>query len=123
MALRREIWSAIRDFHTPDLFVPCMYVFYNTDIMQLEVPPLVRVQDRLTVIDMLYNLGTPNGHDAHNLKVKMFDTQNISIEESYVLKRVLRGFRSLSSLIIWKVGILQLSVLCYLLHSLNPLWT
>ena len=100
-----------------------MYVFYNTDIKQLEVPPLVRVQDRLTVMDMLYNLGTPNGHDAHTLKVKMFDTQNISIEESYVLKRVLRGFRSLSSLIIWKVGILQLSIFCYLLHSLNPLWT
>jgi hypothetical protein len=103
LARRREIWSAIRDFLTPDMFVPFMYVFYNIDIKQLEVPTLIRVQDRLTVLDMLYNLGTPNGHDAHSLKVKMFETPNISIEESYILKRVLRGFRSLRSLILWKV--------------------
>jgi len=123
LALRREIWSAIRDFRTPDLFVPFMYVFYNTDIKQLEAPPLVRVQDRLTVMDMLYNLGTPNGHDAHTLKVKMFDTQNISIEESYVLKRVLRGFRSLSSLVLWKAcddAMLQIiGVTCRQLESID----
>ena len=103
LALRREIWSAIRDFHTPDMFVPFMYVFYNTDIKQLEVPTLIRVQDRHTVLDMLYNLGTPSGHEAQNLKVKMFETPNISIGESYVLKRVLRGFRELHSLTLWKV--------------------
>ena len=74
LALRRKIWSAIRDFFTPDMFVPFMYVFYNTDIKQLEAPPLVRVQDRLTVMDMLYNLGTPNGHDAHTLKVSAHDS-------------------------------------------------
>ena len=33
----------------------------------------------------------------------MFETNNISIEESYILKRVLRGFRQLRSLILWKV--------------------
>ena len=33
----------------------------------------------------------------------MFETPTISIEESYVLKRVLRGFRQLRSLILWKV--------------------
>lgn len=123
LALRREIWSAIRDFLTADMFVPFMYVFYNIDIKQLEVPPLIRVQDRLTVLDMLYNLGTPNGHDAHSLKVKMFDTQNISIEESYVLKRVLRGFRSLRSLILWKAcddAMLQIiGVTCKQLESID----
>jgi len=103
LALRREIWSAMRDFLTPDMFVPFMYVFYNTDIKQLEIPTLIRVQDRLTVLDMLYNLGTPNGHEAQSLKVKMCETSNISIGESYVLKRVLRGFRELSSLTLWKV--------------------
>ena len=104
LALRNENWSAFRDFVTPALFVPFMYVFYNTDIMQLEIPTLIRVQDRLTVLDMLYNLGTPDGHEAQSLKVKMFETSNISIGESYVLKRVLRGFRELRSLTLWKVG-------------------
>merc|ERR1712038_589541 len=103
LAVKREIWSAVRDFLTPDMFVPFMYVFYTTDIKHLEIPTLIRVQDRLTVLDMLYNLGTPNGHEAESLKVKMFESGNISIGESYVLKRVLRGFRDLHSLTLWKV--------------------
>merc|ERR1719187_111132 len=101
-AVRREVWSAVRDFLTPDMFVPFMYVFYTPDIKKLEIPTLIRVQDRLTVLDMLYNLGTPNGHEAENLKVKMFESAQISIGESYVLKRVLRGFRSLTCLTLWK---------------------
>jgi len=101
LAVKREILSAVRDFLTPDMFVPFMYVFYTTDIKHLEIPTLIRVQDRLTVLDMLYNLGTPNGHEAESLKVKMFESGNISIGESYVLKRVLRGFRNLHSLTLW----------------------
>merc|ERR1711892_1082932 len=116
-------WSAFRDFVTPALFVPFMYVFYNTDIMQLEIPTLIRVQDRLTVLDMLYNLGTPDGHEAQSLKVKMFETSNISIGESYVLKRVLRGFRELRSLTLWKAcddAMLQIiGVTCKHLESLD----
>jgi len=75
-----------------------MYVFYSPDFRSLEIPTLLRSQDRLTVLDLLYNLGTPHGHQASSLKIKMFETNNISIEESYILKRVLRGFRQLRSL-------------------------
>ena len=111
----------MRDFLTPDMFVPFMYVFYNTDINQLEIPTLIREQNRLTVLDMLYNLGTPTGHEAQSLKVKMCETSNISIGQSYVLKRVLRGFRELGSLTLWKVcddAMLQISgVTCK--HSEN----
>ena len=57
----------------------------------------------MTVLDLLYNLGTPHGHAASSLKIKMFETNNISIEESYILKRVLRGFRQLRSLVLWRV--------------------
>ena len=121
--VRREVWSAVRDFRTPNMWVPFMYVFYQTEIKQLEMPALVRSQDRLTVLDLLYNLGTPHGHQAHTLKVKMFETPNISIEESYVLKRVLRGFRQLKSLILWKVcddAMLQiLGVTCHHLDNID----
>ena len=48
LAVKREVWSAVRDFLTPDMFVPFMYVFYTTDIKHLEIPTLIRVQDRLT---------------------------------------------------------------------------
>merc|ERR1719483_446982 len=123
LALRNENWSAFRDFVTPALFVPFMYVFYNTDILQLEIPTLIRVQDRLTVLDMLYNLGTPDGHEAQSLKGKMFETSNISVGESYVLKRVLRGFRDLRSLTLWKVcddAMLQIiGVTCKHLENLD----
>jgi len=123
LAVRREIWSAVRDFLTPDMFVPFMYVFYTTDIKQLEIPTLIRVQDRLTVLDMLYNLGTPNGHEAESLRVKMFESGNISIGESYVLKRVLRGFRDLHSLTLWKVcddAMLQIiGVTCRYLENID----
>ena len=103
LALRRETWSAVRDSLTPALFVPFLYVFYSPDTKQLEIPPLIRVQDRLTVLDFLYNLGTPDGHRATILKMKMFESPSISVGESYVLKRVLRGFMDLRLLILWKV--------------------
>merc|ERR1719228_3104768 len=72
-------------------------------MQQLEVPPLIKVQDRLTFLDMLYNIGTPYGHQTQTLKLKMCETQPISIEESYLVKRILRSFRSLKMLLIWKV--------------------
>ena len=121
--VRREVWSAVRDYLQPHMWVPFMYVFYQTDIRQLEIPALLRSQDRLTVLDLLYNLGTPHGHQATCLKMKMFETNNISIEESYILKRVLRGFRQLRSLILWKVcddAMLQiLGVTCHHLMELD----
>ena len=110
LSLRRELWSPLRNFLDPHMFVPFMYVLYNTDIKQLEVPPLIKVQDRLTVLDMLYNLGTPHGHQAQTLKLKMCETQPISIEESYMVKRVLRSFRSLRTLLLWKVLFLYILV-------------
>ena len=62
--VRRELWSAVRDFRTPNLWVPFMYVFYQPELKHLEIPALIRSQDRLTVLDLLYNLGTPHGHQV-----------------------------------------------------------
>jgi len=121
--VRRELGSAVRDFLTPNLWVPFMYVFYQPELKHLEIPALIRSQDRLTVLDLLYNLGTPHGHQAQCLKIKMFETPNISIEEAYVLKRVLRGFRQLRSLILWKIcddAMLQiLGVTCHHLDNID----
>jgi len=53
----------------------------------------------------------------------MFETNNISIEESYILKRVLRGFRQLTTLKLWRVcddAMLQiLGVTCHHLVDLD----
>ena len=53
LTLGRELLSPVRKFLDPDMFVPFMYVLYNTDIKELEFHPLSKVQDRLIVLDML----------------------------------------------------------------------
>ena len=44
--VRRQLWSAVRDFLTPNLWVPFMYVFYQPELKHLEIPALIRSQDR-----------------------------------------------------------------------------
>lgn len=101
--IQKENWSAIRDFLVPDLLVPFLYVFYNSDIRYLELPVLVRSVDRVTVLDLLNNVGTPGGHDLEHVKLRMFERSDISVEEAYLVKRVLRGFINIRSLTLWKV--------------------
>jgi len=122
--LGREVWQQ-GDALTPDMFVLYMFVFYKPDMKQLEVPSLSRHADRVTVLDLLYNLGTPHGHQLTQAKIKMFDRPEISIEESYLTKRVLRGFMHLRSLVLWKAAddaMLQiLGLTCRALESID-LW-
>jgi len=123
--LNREVWGCQGDSLTPDMFVLYMFVFYKPDMKQLEVPSLSRHADRVTVLDLLYNLGTPHGHQLTQAKIKMFDRPEISIEESYLTKRVLRGFMHLRSLVLWKAAddaMLQiLGLTCRSLESID-LW-
>lgn len=101
--IQKANWSAMRDFLTPDLLVPFLYVFYSPDIRMLDLPVLVRSIDRVMVLDLLNNIGTPGGHDLEILKVRMFERSEISIEESYLVKRVLRGFFNIRAITLWKV--------------------
>jgi len=122
--LSREVWQQ-GDPLIPDMYVLYMFVFYKADMKQLEVPSLARHADRVTVLDLLYNLGTPHGHQVTMAKLKMFSSPNISIEESYLVKRVLRGFMHLRSLVLWKAAddaMLQIiGLTCRTLESID-LW-
>jgi len=113
------------DLLTPDMFVLYMFVNYQPEIKSLEIPELNRQVDKVTVLDLLYNLGTPYGHQTKSLKFQMFESPTISIEESYLTKRVLRGFRFLRSLVLWRAcddAMLQiLGITCHQLESLD-LW-
>jgi hypothetical protein len=88
----------------PDLLVPFLYVFYTADLKVLELPVLVRHQDRVAVLDLLNNVGTPGGHGLDQVKIRLFDRADISVEEAYIVKRVLRGFATIKSLTLWKVS-------------------
>ena len=70
---------SLRDFTTPNMWVPFMYVFYQTEIKQVEMPALIRSQDRLTVLDLLYNLGTPHGHQVSLLLLLLLFLVIVSI--------------------------------------------
>jgi len=99
-ALRREVvWSALRDFLSPDMFVPFLSACYTTDTSRLEVPGLIRVQDRVTVLDTLQHLGT---HGASSLALKLFDCPTISAQEQALTRQALAGFPHLHQLILWK---------------------
>lgn len=103
-ALRKEVvWSALRDFLSPDMFVPFLYVTYTPDMNQLEVPGLVRLQDRLTVMEFLHHIGLHHhGHSATSLSLKMFDCPSISHQEQTLTRHLLSGFPHLSHLVLWK---------------------
>ena len=107
---KEAAWSAVRDFQVPDLLVPFLYVFYTPDLRVLELPGLVRHQDRVAVLDLLNNVGTPGGHGLEQVKIRIFDRADISVEEGYLLKRVLRGFASLKSLTLWKVSVVSFMI-------------
>jgi len=121
--IQKQNWSAIRDFHIPDLLVPFLYTFYTADLRYLDLPVLLRSVDRVTVLDLLNNVGTPGGHELEQVKLRMFERPDISVEEGYLVKRVLRGFMHVRALTLWKVcdnAMLQiLGVTCRQLELLD----
>merc|ERR1711892_988881 len=122
--LKKEVWEG-DDFLSPDMFVLYMFVFYKPQMKHLEVPGLSRHADKVTVLDLLYNLGAQHGHLLQSAKIKMFEHSKISIEENYLTKRVLRGFMNLKTLVLWKAAddaMLQIiGITCKNLESID-LW-
>jgi len=122
--LRNEVWGGDNMF-TPDMFVLYMIVFYKPEMKHLEVPSLSQHADKVTVLDLLYNLGAQQGHLLQSAKIKMFENSKISIEENYLTKRVLRGFMNLTNLVLWKAAddaMLQIiGITCKNLESID-LW-
>ena len=81
------------------MFVPFLSACYTTDTSRLEVPGLIRVQDRVTVLDTLHNLGT---HAATSLALKLFDCPTISAQEQGLTRQALANFPHLQQLVLWK---------------------
>ena len=89
---------------TPHMFVLYMFVLYRSNIKYLDIPSLGNHSDRVTVLDLLYNVGAQHGHQVTTVKMKMFEHSNISIEENYLTKRVLRGFMDVTVLVLWRAA-------------------
>jgi len=121
----QDPYLSLDDLITPDMFVLYMFVNYKSEMKHLEIPEINRQVDRVTVLDILYNMGTPYGHHTKTLKIQMFESPSLSVEESYLTKRVLRGFRHLKSLVLWRAcddAMLQIiGVTCHGLECID-LW-
>ena len=102
--LKKEVDCRESDMVTPHMFVLYMFVLYRSNIKYLDMPALASHSDRVTVLDLLYNVGAQYGHQLNTVKMKMFQHSNISIEENYLTKRVLRGFMEVTSLVLWRAA-------------------
>ena len=58
---------------TPHMYVLYMFVLYRSNIRYLDIPGLRCHNDRVTVLDLLYNVGAQHGHQLSTVKMKMFD--------------------------------------------------
>jgi hypothetical protein len=65
-----------------------MFVHYKPQMKNLEVPGLSRHADKVTVLDLLYNLGAQHGHLLQSAKIRIFKHPEISVEANYLTKRV-----------------------------------
>jgi len=102
--IKKEVDCRESDSLTPHMFVLYMFVLYRSNIKYLDLPALANHTDRVTVLDLLYNVGAQYGHQVTTVKMKMFQHSNISIEENYLTKRVLRGFMEVTSLVLWRAA-------------------
>jgi len=101
--VRQEIWATKQDFTSPHIFVPFLFVFFTHSVDKVELPGLVRVQDRVTVLNILRDEGDLKEITATSLKIQMFDMANISNQESSLVRSVLKKMQFLHTLSIWKV--------------------
>ena len=67
--LKNEVWGG-DNFSSPDMYVLYMFVLYKPQMQHLEVPGLSQHADRVTVLDLLYNLGAQQGHLLQSAKKK-----------------------------------------------------
>jgi len=102
--LKKEVDCRESEMATPHMFVLYMFVLYRSNIRYLDMPALGSHSDRVTVLDLLYNVGAQYGHQLNTVKMKMFQHSNISIEENYLTKRVLRGFMEVTTLVLWRAA-------------------
>ena len=95
-----------------DMYASFFYLFWRKEFRLLNIPQLSASQDRIAVLEHLIRKDdrasqTSRKTDSlqlENVKFRMFETDSLNIEESYLMKRVLRGLNNLRSLVLWKVA-------------------
>ncbi|CAB4058235.1 FBXL4 [Lepeophtheirus salmonis] len=129
--LRQKILTEYIDFHLPariqeitflrgiqvlrnelscngDLFPNFFRLFWRRGFINLHLPQLLCGEDRISALEFLvrYPTFSKKEDDAflmvENAKFRLFDRSGLNIEESYLMKRVLRMLPYLRHCILWK---------------------
>lgn len=92
------------------MFAPFFCLFWKPFYKLLNIPSLADDQDRIAVLESLVRksgASTLTADEAttevESAKFRLFD-HSLSMEESYLMKRVLRSLRNLRVLVLWKVA-------------------
>ncbi len=98
-----------------DLFPYFFCLLWRREFRTLDLPPISDQEDRVAVLDVLANSYVESDYDTFDddddeyserggtrtAKFRLFESADVSIEESYLLKRALRGMRHLRCLTLW----------------------
>ena len=84
------------------LFFEC---FWHPDFSSLHLPMIQEAQQRLIILENILARCEEKKPKISTLKYRLHDVKSpsLSIEESYTIKRVLRTFTNLNTLLLWKV--------------------
>ena len=95
-----------------DMYASFFYLFWRKEFRLLNIPQLSASQDRISVLEHLIRTAdnatnkplVKKSLQLKNVKFRLFEKDTLNIEESYLMKRVLRGLNNLRSLVLWKVA-------------------
>ena len=100
--VRQEITGRKQDFTSPHLFVPFLFVLFTHSIDKLELPGLIRVRNRITVLFIIQSTANLKKLKTTSLTIQMVDMSNIPLAEIQLVKNVLEK-HCLKSLSVWYV--------------------
>ena len=85
--VRQEITGSKPDFTSPHLFVPFLFVLFTRSSDKLELPGLIRVQDRITVLFIIRSTANLKKLKT-TLTIQMVDMYNIPLAEIQLVKKM-----------------------------------
>ena len=86
--VRQEITGSKPDFTSPHLFVPFLFVLFTRSSDKLELPGLIRVQDRITVLFIIRSTANLKKLKTTSLTIQMVDMYNIPLAEIQLVKKM-----------------------------------
>lgn len=117
--LHRGIQMLRKELCLFDMFPAFFCLLWRPKFAHLDIPPISESQCRIAVLEFLT---TKCDGEQKSVKFRLFESTEINIEESYLMKRVLRRLSHVKTLVLWWAGDDQmLNIIGDTCHSLEAL--